>query len=381
MKPAATSAPARLEYLDLIRGVFILVMIEGHTLRAFLSPEAQAGAIYRFQDLLHNLTGPAFLFASGASYVYSTVGHWEQYHRWSAKLRGRLARWLMVLVAAYALQLTYDTLHRTLAETTDAQFAFLVSLNILQCIIYSLVLLQLLTMMVRDSRQLVAASAAAAAAIALLCPAAWALGDKAPVWLGSFLSGHTRSLFPLFPYAGFTFAGVVWAMLHLNARQRGFEDAFLKTVMRWGALLVAAGCVIDFLPLPEIYQDFWNTSPQFFFLRVGIMLLTAVAARRLEPRLLPRWEVLAMAGRQSLLIYVLHLPVLYGSAFNPDTSLVKNLGAPLPVGSSIAVWLIFSAAMVMVAWCWDWWRRDHRWQARGVYWMVVGYYAWHFLWV
>src|SRR5262245_35882843 len=126
---ARSTSSQRLEYLDIIRGIFILVMVEGHTLRALLDPSVQAGAIYRAQDLVHNLTGPVFLFASGAAFVYATARDWDSARNWGPKLHSRLARWLGLIVAGFGLQLTYGTLQRSLHETTPDQLSSLVSIN------------------------------------------------------------------------------------------------------------------------------------------------------------------------------------------------------------------------------------------------------------
>lgn len=378
MKITAATSPGRLEYLDLIRGVFILVMIEGHTLRLFLSPEAKASVVYQYQELIHNLTGPAFLFASGAAYVYSTRSRWEVYRRWGPRLRRRLARWLVVLLVGYALQLTFGTLRRTLADSTPEQLAYLVSLNILQCIIYSLLLLQLLMMINPSWRGFVRATVVVGLGVALLTPFAWEYGQDGPVWISVLLSGHTRSIFPLFPYAGFTLAGVAWGHLHLLSREQEREAAFLGRCVWYAAGLGLGSFILGYLPLPEIYADLWSTSPLSFLVRVSMMIFLAVVARWLEPWLLPRFDLLAMAGRQSLLIYVVHLLVLYGSAFNPDTSLRKTFGVPLAPPNAILVWLGFTAVMVAIAAWWDWWRKGHVWQARGVWWLVAGYYSYRF---
>ncbi|HLA40057.1 MAG TPA: heparan-alpha-glucosaminide N-acetyltransferase domain-containing protein, partial [Candidatus Glassbacteria bacterium] len=189
MKTPAATPSGRLEYLDLIRGVFILVMIEGHTLRLFLSPENKASLVYQFQEMIHNLTGPAFLCAAGAAYVYSTYSRWEIYRRWGPRLRSRLSKWLVVLVVGYALQLTFGTLRRSLAETAPDQLAYLLNLNILQCIIFSLLLLQLVTMIVPNWQWFFRATVIAALGIALLTPFAWDYGQQGPVWLASLLSG------------------------------------------------------------------------------------------------------------------------------------------------------------------------------------------------
>ena len=144
MKSASPTDSGRLEYLDLIRGFFILVMIEGHTLRLFLSPEVKSSPLYQYQDLIHNLTGPAFLFASGAAYVYSTYPQWDVLRRWGPRLRSRLGKWLVVLIIGYALQLTFGSLRRTLAESTPEHIAYLFGLNVLHCIVFSLLLKSLL---------------------------------------------------------------------------------------------------------------------------------------------------------------------------------------------------------------------------------------------
>jgi uncharacterized membrane protein len=383
MNQSAASPSGRLEFLDLIRGIFILIMVEGHTLRALLSMAAQASAIYVIQDLIHNLTGPAFLFASGAALVYSTQGHWESFRQWSPKLRRRLFRWLGVLVAGYALQLTYGTLSRSLIETTPRQLAYLFSLNILQCIVLGLFVLQLLIHITPNERWFFRATVLGGVGIALATPFVWDDAAGWPVWLASLVSGRTQSIFPLFPYTGFTLAGAAWGYLHSAARGQGrpegSEAEFLRSSMRACMGLCLASGAIALLPLPESYSDFWSTSPQFFLLRAGVLGLVTTGARHLEPRLLPRLRVLAMAGRESLLIYVLHLVALYGSAFNPDTSLVKTLGTPQPAGYAILVWVLFTAALLIIAGMWSWWKKGRDWQVTGLRWTVAGYLAYIFL--
>jgi uncharacterized membrane protein len=376
MEKSAATATGRLEFLDLVRGVFLLVMVEGHTLRALLDPAIKSTAAFQYHELIHNLPGPAFLFASGVAFVYSTRAQWDSYRRWGPKLRRRLSRWLAVLAIGYGLQLTYATLRRTLSETTPEQFAFLVSLNILQCICLSLILLQVLAMVVPEMKWFFNVAALGSIVIAFATPFAWDIGREWPVWLASLVSGRTRSAFPLFPYAGFALAGAAWGYQHALARERDEEAAFLRRSAWFCVWLCLGSVAVALAPLPQIYSDFWYTSPLFFFLRVGILGLLTIGARHAETRLMPRFrELLAIIGKESLLIYVVHLIVLYGSAFNPDTNLVKVAGRAQPLAESLLIWLIFTAAMVLLGVWWSWWKRGREWEVRGAKWMLAGYFA------
>jgi uncharacterized membrane protein len=393
MQSPSAPTSARLQFLDLFRGVFILIMVEGHTLRALLDPAIRQTAAFQLHELIHNLTGPAFLFASGASFVYSTQAQWENYRRWGPKLRRRLLRWLGVLAVGYGLQLSYRSLWRTLRDSTPEQFAFLAGLNILQCICLGLVLLQIVAMSVRDWRRFFWVAVLGTVAIGMATSFAWDAGSRWPVWLGSLVSGRTRSIFPLLPYAGFSFAGAAWGYLHALARKQEGERQFLVRCTGLCALLSVVSVALSFLPLPEIYSDFWYTSPLFLFLRVGILGMIAAGLRWPDPSPLlgtPPAEVptrepgrglrlLAVTGRESLMIYVVHLLVLYGSAFNPDTSLVKLLGTKQSLGGALLILALFASAMVLLGVWWDSWKRARDWRVQGVKWLLGGYLGYTFL--
>ena len=107
-----------------------------------------------------------------------------------------------------------------------------------------------------------------------------------------------------------------------------------------------------FLPLPAIYSDFWFTGPPFFFLRISVLALLLIGFRAFESRLAPRLELLALLGRESLLAYVVHLVLIYGSAWNPDRNLAKLLGASLSGVQAAALFLFLTVAVMALCWAW-----------------------------
>ena len=369
----------RLRFLDLFRGAFALVMLEGHTFRALLDPAVQAGAVYHNHELIHNLPGPAFLFASGFAFSLATLTRWDSYRRWSGRLGRRLIRLLSLLLLGYALNLTYFSLQRTLTESTVEQFAFLCSINILQCIAWTALLLQLLVMLLPNEKWFFRVSLLLPIVIGLATPFVWAVSQQLPWWLGTNFSKQWGSAFPLFPYMGFQLAGAAWGYLHVQARRSGTEDRFLRQSRRFSAWLILGSLVATFLPHPEIYSDFWNSGPTFFFLRLGVLGWLAVSFRLAEARLLPSLGAVALLGRWSLLVYTSHLILLYGSALNPDKNLLKLLGNPLPLLQASSVLLLLTGMMILLCWMWTHLKEKQVWAATTVQVVLAGYLAYLFV--
>ena len=372
METNPQSREGRLAYLDLFRGVFALMMIQGHTFRALLDPSLKATVTYELQDLVHNLPGPAFLFASGAAFSIATLSRWEDYRRWTPRLRGRLLRLLALLAVGYMLHLTYFSLRRTLTVSTPEQIVNLLQMDILQCIGLSALLLQFLVLALPGPRWFLAATATLAVGIGLTTPLLWRFSQELPFWIGTNLSGHWASVFPLFPYAGFQMAGAAWGYLHMQARRNNGEQHFLRQTFRYSGFLLLGSVAVALLPLPEIFADFWTTGPPFFFLRVAVLTALVAGFRRAETALSWRSRTLALFGRESLLIYTIHLLLLHGSALNPDASLLKLLGPSRSLLETSLVLLLLAGAMALLAWAWTRWKQGAARRARGIRWSLAG---------
>ncbi|MBI4459808.1 MAG: DUF1624 domain-containing protein [Acidobacteria bacterium] len=380
MKETIGASSNRLRFLDLFRGMFALVMLEGHTLRAFLDPALQAGAVYRNHELIHNLPGPAFLFASGFVFSLATLNGWNVYHRWSGKMGRRLIRLLSLLFLGYALNLTFFSLRRTVAESSIEQFASLFSVNILPCIAWTALLLQLFVIVLPTKQWFFRISLCLAVLVSLATPFMWAASQELPWWLGTNFSRQWGSPFPFFPYAGFQLAGAAWGYLHWQSRRGGVEDHFLRQSRRFSGWLILGSLLAAVLPQPEIYSDFWNSGPAFFFLRMGVLAWLAVSVRLAEVhRPLPRWRAIALLGRGSLLVYAGHLVLLYGSALNPERNLTKILGNPLSLLESLSLFFLLTGLMILLCWAWNQWKEKQAWAATSFLWALAGYLVYSFV--
>ena len=140
-------------------------------------------------------------------------------------------------------------------------------------------------------------------------PLAWhpSVGAGLPLPIAAFVNPlRAPSQFPLFPFAAFVLAGTV------AGAQLGRQDPAVRRrrTLVWGGTLMAAGALLAW-PLSGVV-DFWGPSPAYVLLRLGGLLLllrvveqvTAFASRLVRP--------LALLGHETLLVYVLHLLLLFG---------------------------------------------------------------------
>jgi hypothetical protein len=108
-----------------------------------------------------------------------------------------------------------------------------------------------------------------------------------------------------------------------------------------GALLIAAGYYLSFLPSIYSTSAFWTTSPTYFVLRVGVLMVLLCGLFALAPLAehLPRpFRALAHFGRHSLFVYWIHVELVYGYA----TALWHHR---LPLWGTAVGYMAFACAM------------------------------------
>jgi len=170
---------------------------------------------------------------------------------------------------------------------------------------------------------LVLASAATALLIALLTPLMWT--KWSPHWLTwpleSYMNGvHNLGrpqawLFPIFPWSGFAFAGMAAGFTLQSQWARRREAMIFSLAAVAGVGLVEVAHWLDAQPR-QLYAtyDFWHTSPNFFLIRVGMLMVILAASYGWC-----RWGAggwgfspLIQLGQASLLVYWVHIEFVYG---------------------------------------------------------------------
>lgn len=350
----------RIHFLDIMRGVAVVVMVMGHTIDAVLARELRSSHLFSLYDAFRGFTAPTFLFVSGFAYAVATHKRWNDFRTIGKPLVKRLQRIALLFLIGYALHFPFFSFARIVHEAKAEQLAQMFQVDILHCVGASLLLLHALILLRASQKTFVRALVALTATMVLASPIVWSI-DFAPI-VSSVLSPYFNqmqpSIFPLFPFAGFLFAGVIVGLLFLKARHEGHEERFLRMFGVTAVAGLVSGLVLEFIPV-AVYppHDFWKSSPNWFVIRLGIVSLVSLgfyALRRL-PSAVERG--LVALGQTSLLIYTVHLMIAYGSPINHG--LMQKVGQTLAVHHAIGVGLAVLAAMVLLTYVWQYLRDHH----------------------
>ncbi len=337
----------RCDWIDQLRGWAVIVMIEVHVVNVWL----HAGLRPDWLNYLNGLVAPSFTMAAGYSLVISTFktdGTLRPFWPDTARRLG------FILLCAYALHAPGITAAFWTVLNTVQKARELFKLDVLQCIVFSLLIFQFLARLVRNPRVFTFLALVIAILVPLVSPHLWATGVADGLWLPirGLFNGNTdrgvSALFPLFPWIAFpafgAFLGGLYRHLRVepvDGKARWSEPQFLLGLVVVGAVLLAWGTSRQqswlwggqwlqengtwMLHSPTgafTYGELGaiaNTTLPSVAARVGWILLGGSLMGAIE-LLRPRWNgpnPVKAASAESLLLYMLHLNMIFSVLLAP----------------------------------------------------------------
>lgn len=349
-------SPNRVLFVDLARAIAVLLMVQGHSLAVLLAPGYEQTVPFGIWVYLRGLTSCTFLTLSGFSFALATERHRADYLAPTPRLARRLARFGLFLLLGYAMRIPVKPLSQ-LSQVTAAQWQAFSAVDILQLVALTLFSLQFLAWIFRTPRRFAAAALGLAALVVVATPPVWDAAGHAPLFLRSYLTNATGSLFPLFPWGAYCFLGAALGTWYVSSPEASARST--RAFALGGAAMIAAGAAFRLSPLaPYGPTEFWTVSPNLFLVKAGAVLVllagAATATRRL--RALPR--AFTVLSRESLTIYFVHLCLLYGSIWN--AGLFQIVGPRLGLSAAVASVTAMLIAMSALAWTWSEFKRRWR---------------------
>ncbi len=320
----------RREYLDWLRGVAVLIMIEAHTLDSWTRVEERTRPAFGWAMILGGFGAPVFLFLAGISLALAAgsrvrKGRSDAEAAAVARRRGWQIVGLAVLFRLQSVLISGGSLES------------LLKVDILNVMGVTMLAAAVLWGLGRGRWSRAVLLAGAAVAIAMVTPIirATPLLDPLPDRLEWYFRPYPgRTTFTLFPWASFLLAGAAVGLWLDATRTPQEEKRVILGMSLAGPLIALAGYAASFLPPIYAQTNFWTSSPTFFFLRLGILISLLPIAYAWN-RIFAGRSPLREFGVASLFVYWIHVEMVYGVLSGP-------IHKQLPFGESVAALAAFS---------------------------------------
>ncbi len=321
-------------YLDWLRGIAVIIMIEAHTLDAW-TRVADRSSVYRWAMVLAGYGAPFFMFLAGIG-VSLAAG--------SRQSRGLTEAEVVSYVRARGWQIFgLAFLFRFQSWlVSGGSLRSLLKVDILNVMGLSMLAASVLWSWAASRRSRAAVLALAALACTMATPIVRASGvlDVLPAALESYLRPVPgRTTFTLFPWAGFLFAGAaigLWLQSTTSAAEERSVNLLLAVL---GIALGVGGYLASWLPSIYAQSEYWTSSPTYFFVRLGILVLAMPLAYFWN--VWPGWSPVRDLGRSSLFIYWIHVELVYGVVS-------RGLHRALPFNTAIVAFVLFTLLMFLM---------------------------------
>jgi uncharacterized membrane protein len=329
MKPASQ----RIAWLDWVRGFAAVTMLQGHVFQSFLRDDLRGGGPYVLSQFVGGMPPAVFLFLLGVTFAFLMDSQERKGFPAGKRLFAAFKRSGYLFAAAFAFRLQLWLFSFDKSPWTD-----LFRVDILNCM--GLALLVLSPMAVFRTVERIRLCAILGFAIAVASPFVSNVNwSGVPEIVQNYVK-PSYQFFGFFPWAAFVPFGMsVGSILRLQ------KPADIPATMQWfgwgGLALAFAAYALSSLS-PSIYtnSDFWLNSPALILIKTGVVLIVIVFAWIWNLRIAPTdWSWVRQFGLTSLLVYWVHVELVYGRWFG-------YLKSQLTVGQTLFAAVLTIALML-----------------------------------
>lgn len=346
MADAPAARDSRVAFVDRLRAVATIAMIEVHVVNALLATDLRRGVLFRAVDALNGLVAPAFLFCAGFAFALSVRRAFGE-GAWRDAAAKHVRRSATLLGLGYLLHAS--------ALVSGAWSTFLQA-DVLQTIALGLVASLGVAALARTRARARLGLLAAALAVFVAAPFVRAADfARAPAWLAPYFTDRVETQFPLFPWTAFVLAGAGLGTLHegdASPWRRRLELAAVLTA----AAAATAWAVAPWLPAHGAPPHDGSVGPAAMLGRLAAVLVLGLALHSPSKGgsrggfVASLWRAARPLGTHSLLVYFAHIAIVYG---RHPASLRSVVGPRLGWGECAVVWALVTSAMYLLVYAWD----------------------------
>ena len=320
-KDLKNSYSKRLTAFDFARLVAMLMMVQGHCIWELAGPEVINYSEFPWNvwNFCRGITAPVFLFVSGL--VHTFANKRDEFGNFPVRtFKRRIKIALSLVFIGYLMVFPADRIY-DLFYIDQKYLERFWDVNILHVFGVSLLYLAFLYKYIRNDKRIAYVSLYTALVITITSPVITALnwGEHIHPLLSSYFTYSGGSLFTLFPYSAFLFYGVFAGHLIHKIKNEERYKYIIKYYFPAGLILIVLGTAVYYSSLSEVFfaGSAWKALPGVILQRLGFVLfgLPIVVLIYKKTQFLEKYYIIF--GRRAILIYLIHLIIIYGTPFFP----------------------------------------------------------------
>lgn len=302
-------ASGRLAFIDWTRGMAAVVMIQGHTFHSFTRNDLRGQGPYMLSQFFGGLPPAIFLFLTGITFAFLMHSKEKQgatgWRRIVAALKR--SRYLFLIAFLFRIQLYVFGFPGSPAGE-------LLRVDILNCM--GMAMLLFAPMAVFSTFERIRLCTILGLVIAGLSPLVSMIDPAGVPWLIRSYFFPSYNYFGFFPWASFLAFGMAAGSLIRIVKKEDMQQVMLWT-MTIGLGVAAISYYFSNLPY-SIYakSEFWLNSPALILIKLGVVLcILSLAFLWIQLGAPQRWSLFRQLGTTSLLVYWVHIELVYGRWF------------------------------------------------------------------
>jgi hypothetical protein len=328
----------RLEYLDWVRGIGAVIMLQGHVFHSFLRSDLKTTGAYTLSQFVGGMPPALFLFLTGVTLAFlmdsiERKGMAPGERVWQSLRR---AGYLFFLAFAFRLQLWVFT-------GFPAPWQGVFKVDVLNCMGISIALLSVMALFKTTER--IRLCAVLGLAIALLSPMISEMNWSGVPWIVRNYLVPDYNSFGIFPWGAYLAFGVSAGSVIRAIPRDATERAMQWSALLGGALILGSQYMANSSFHIYAKSEYWLNSPAQVLTKVGVLLLmVSLAFVWTRYGAGEGWSWIRQFGVTSLLVYWVHIELVYGHA----SFLWKDsLTVPQTVLAAVIVILLMLAISTM----------------------------------
>ncbi|HOP62808.1 MAG TPA: heparan-alpha-glucosaminide N-acetyltransferase domain-containing protein [Spirochaetota bacterium] len=363
----------RLGFVDLMRGLAMLVMIEVHVVNSMMDVALRNTGWFNYLNFINGLVAPSFIFISGFAFMLASQAKLHLFREFRYDFWKQSGRIVLIWFAGYMLHIPFFSYYKCTNIATHDHWMKFFSIDVLQCIALGLLVIFILRLAVKSDRAFLVVVTLLGIAAVVPAPYYYAINFEQwfPFYIAMYFTPVYYTIFPIFPWFGFMAAGVLCAWVFLKVSKSGGEGLFMRRLLFIGLLLAVVSLPLMFY-LKDYMKLFSDVKPNILFFsgRLGcVFLILSFSYYYCEWRGEPS-AVILYPSRESLAVYFMHLQLLHREVWW-GRSIIQIYPNSLGFGASIAAALLVIAVMLPMARVWNYLKMKYRYFGRIAVWSMI----------